>query len=172
MKNERQSCFRHDASRAIQLFRPQTFIRRSGSFTVVEVEHAAQPLTPLDSITMETNDGSGTIDQLIADSLMISFPRKVRHVLRQRAQVMFGRRISFGRRTPLSPSERIVLLRRSNWGTAAAVVWAQSALVSAALNVCEYFVSRSMIKNRVRRRNGSSGSVRLRNICSIHVSLE
>jgi hypothetical protein len=57
-------------------------IHRSGSFTVVEVEHATQPLTPLDSITMETNDGSGTIDQLIADSLMISFPMIVRHVLR------------------------------------------------------------------------------------------
>ena len=42
--------------------------------------------------------------------------------------------------------------------------------VSADRNVSEYFVSRSMIKNRVRRRNGSSGSVGLRTIYSIHSS--
>lgn len=52
---------------------------------VVEVKHATQPLTPLDSSTMAVNDGSATIDQLIADSLVISFTMIVRHVLRQRA---------------------------------------------------------------------------------------
>ena len=116
---------------------------------MVEAEHSTESLPSFYSASA-TDTGTRTLQQQILQSLMTTFFVVMRHVVRERAfqresaeKIMRPLHSSFTDRTDLSA----YAFKFGDRG--GSLIASTRSRASAARKVAEYFVSRSMIKNRV-----------------------